>query len=130
MTRRVRSFLWTSFTKPHPPFDPCRDFWELYDNIPMPDAVTGDWSRTVEETPQGFLAGSYENTNQHLFGKEQRAASKRAYYACITQIDYALGRIFGCLRENDLFKKHLDHLYCRPRRDAGRPPYVPEESVL
>ena len=19
-------FLWTSFTKPHPPFDPCRDF--------------------------------------------------------------------------------------------------------
>ena len=70
----------------------------------MPDAVTGDWSRTVEETPQGFLAGSYENTNQHLFGKEQRAASKRAYYACITQIDYALGRIFGCLRENDLFK--------------------------
>ena len=38
------------------------------------------------------------------FGKEQRAASKRAYYACITQIDYALGRIFGCLRENDLFK--------------------------
>ena len=39
-------FLWTSFTKPHPPFDPCRDFWELYDNIPMPDAVTGDWSRT------------------------------------------------------------------------------------
>ena len=97
-------FLWTSFTKPHPPFDPCRDFWELYDNIPMPDAVTGDWSRTVEETPQGFLAGSYENTNLHLFGKEQRAASKRAYYACITQVDYALGRIFGCLRENDLFK--------------------------
>lgn len=74
-------FLWTSFTKPHPPFDPCRDFWELYDNIPMPDAVTGDWSRTVEETPQGFLAGAYENTNLHLLGKAQRAASKRAYYA-------------------------------------------------
>ena len=70
----------------------------------MPDAVTGDWSRTVEETPQGFLAGAYENTNLHLLGKAQRAASKRAYYACITQVDYALGRIFGCLRENDLFK--------------------------
>ena len=64
-------FLWTSFTKPHPPFDPCRDFWELYDNIPMPDAVTGDWSRTVEETPQGFLAGAYENTNLYLLGKAQ-----------------------------------------------------------
>ena len=35
-------FLWTSFTKPHPPFDPCRDFWEIYDGIPMPEAVYGD----------------------------------------------------------------------------------------
>lgn len=97
-------FLWTSFTKPHPPFDPCRDFWELYDQIPMTEPVTGDWSRTVEETPQGFLAGAYENTNMHLFGPEQKKASKRAYYACITQVDYALGRIFGALRENNLFQ--------------------------
>lgn len=97
-------FLWTSFTKPHPPFDPCRNFWELYDNIPLPAPVTGDWSKTVDETPQGFLAGAYENTNMHLLGPEQKQASRRAYYACITQVDYQLGRIFGALRENDLFK--------------------------
>lgn len=97
-------FMWTSFTKPHPPFDPCRDFWEIYDGIPMPDAVHGDWSETVETTPQGFLAGAYENTNMHLFGPEQVKASRRAYYAMITQVDYELGRIFGALRENDLMK--------------------------
>lgn len=97
-------FLWTSFTKPHPPFDPCRDFWELYDKMSLPEPVTGDWSETVEKTPQGFLAGAYENTNMHLFGHEQKMASRRAYYACITQVDYALGRLFGSLRENDLFK--------------------------
>lgn len=97
-------FLWTSFTKPHPPFDPCRDFWDLYDNIPLPPPVTGDWSETAEETPQGFLAGAYENTNMHLLGKEQRMAAKRAYYACITQVDYQLGRIFGALREQNLFE--------------------------
>ena len=97
-------FLWSSFTKPHPPFDPCRDFWDLYDGIPLPAPVTGDWSETVEDTPQGFLAGAYENTNMHLLGKEQRLASRRAYYACITQIDYQLGRIFGALRELDLLK--------------------------
>ncbi len=95
-------FLWTSFTKPHPPFDPCRDFWALYDQIPMPEPVTGDWSETLERTPQGFLAGAYENTNKHLFGPAQIAASRRAYYACISQVDYALGRIFGALRENHL----------------------------
>lgn len=97
-------FLWASFTKPHPPFDPCRNFWEIYDGIPLPEPVTGDWSETVESTPQGFLAGAYENTNMHLLGPEQKQASRRAYYACITQVDYQLGRIFGALRENDLFR--------------------------
>lgn len=97
-------FLWTSFTKPHPPFDPCRDFWALYDGIPMPPAVHGDWSETLEGTPQGFLAGAYENTNLHLFGPEQLANSRRAYYAMITQVDYELGRIFGALREQHLFE--------------------------
>lgn len=97
-------FLWASFTKPHPPFDPCRNFWEIYDGIPLPEPVIGDWSETVESTPQGFLAGAYENTNMHLLGPEQKQASRRAYYACITQVDYQLGRIFGAMRENDLFK--------------------------
>lgn len=97
-------FMWTSYTKPHPPFDPCRDFWHLYENIPMPEAVHGDWSQTLETIPQGFMEGCYENTNMHFFGAEQIAATRRAYYAMISQVDYSLGRLFGCLRENDLFK--------------------------
>lgn len=97
-------FLWTSFTKPHPPFDPCKDFWEIYDGIPMPEAVYGDWSRDLDAAPQGFLAGSYENTDVHLYSPRQLANTRRAYYAMITQVDYALGRLFACLRENGLDK--------------------------
>ena len=97
-------FLWTSFTKPHPPFDPCRDFWEIYDGIPMPEAVYGDWSRDLDAAPQGFLAGSYENTDVHLYSPRQLANTRRSYYAMITQVDYALGRLFACLRENGLDK--------------------------
>lgn len=97
-------FLWSSFTKPHPPFDPCRDFWALYEGIPLPSPVTGDWSATLEDTPQGFLAGAYENTNMHLLSPWQKQAVRRAYYACITQVDYSLGRIFGALREHNLFE--------------------------
>lgn len=95
-------FLWTSFTKPHPPFDPCRDFWDLYDGIPMPEPIYGDWSRDLAAAPQGFLAGSYENTDVHLYSPQQLANTRRAYYAMITQVDYALGRLFACLRENGL----------------------------
>ena len=95
-------FLWGSFTKPHPPFDPCRDYWALYEGISMPEPVYGDWSEILEQTPQGFLAGCYENTNLHLFGKEQLQAVRRAYYAMITQVDYELGRILAVLREQKL----------------------------
>lgn len=97
-------FMWTSFTKPHPPFDPCREFWELYEIGDMPDPVYGDWSKTLEEVPQGFLMGAYENTNVHLFSPKQVKAMRRAYYALISQIDYALGRLLASLRENGLLE--------------------------
>ena len=96
-------FMWTSFTKPHPPFDPCMDYWMLYDTDKMPAPTYGDWSKTVESTPQGFLAGTYSNSSVHLHTIEQMQSVKRAYYAMITQLDYSLGQLFGCLRENNLF---------------------------
>jgi len=36
-------FLWTSFTKPHPPFDPCANYWALYANreVAPPFTATG-----------------------------------------------------------------------------------------
>lgn len=97
-------FMWTSFTKPHPPFDPCLDYWLLYDTDKMPPPTYGDWSIDLERTPQGFLAGTYENTSVHLHTTNQMQAVKRAYYAMITQVDYSLGCLFGCLRENNLFE--------------------------
>lgn len=50
-------FLWASFTKPHPPFDPCRNFWEIYDGIPLPEPVIGDWSETVESPSRASWRG-------------------------------------------------------------------------
>lgn len=97
-------FLWTSFTKPHPPFDPCLEYWNLYNTENMPLPTYGDWSEDLEKAPQGFLAGTYSNSNVYHYGDEQLKASKRAYYALITHIDYSLGLLFGSLRENNLFE--------------------------
>lgn len=96
-------FMWTSFTKPHPPFDPPMDYWTLYASQSMPDPIYGDWSQDLESTPQGFLAGTYENGDMHLMSPEQLQSVRRAYYAMITQVDYSLGQLFGCLREQGLF---------------------------
>ena len=97
-------FLWTSFTKPHPPWDPCANYWALYQNRDVPDPVIGDWSATIENTPQAFLEPTYRLNNAYRMSTEQLKDAKRAYYACITQIDYQLGLLFARMREMNLLE--------------------------
>jgi arylsulfatase A-like enzyme len=97
-------FLWTSFAKPHPPFDPGRNYWELYRDIDMPLPVYGDWSHSPDNVPAGFREPSWSLNNVHTFTPAMLKAVKRAYYACITQIDYNLGLLFARLRELELLR--------------------------
>lgn len=97
-------FMWTSFTKPHPPFDPCANYWELYRHMDMPEPVRGDWSETLERIPQGFLQPTYTLNNAYRLSAERLKDVKRAYYACITQIDYSLGLLFARMRELGLLE--------------------------
>ena len=97
-------FLWTSFTKPHPPFDPCLNYWNLYAGKDLPPPVHGDWSENLEDIPQGFMEPTYFLNNAYRMSSEQLKDSKRAYYACITQIDYSLGLLFARMREMGLFE--------------------------
>ncbi len=92
-------FLWTSFTKPHPPFDPPANYWNLYETDDMPAPVYGDWSEDLQTMPKGFLQHTLLLDNLQRLSKKQQQASKRAYFACITQIDYSLGLLFARLRE-------------------------------
>jgi arylsulfatase A-like enzyme len=93
-------FLWTSFTKPHPPFDPCRNYWELYRGEPVPDPVYGDWSAEVDDVPPYLMEFTRCVNNVDRYTPRQLAQMRRAYYACITQIDYNLGLLFSELRES------------------------------
>jgi len=81
-------FSWTSFTKPHPPFDPCANYWALYSNREVPEPIYGDWSESLEKIPKGFMRLTYLLNNAYRLSPEQMKDVKRAYYACITQIDY------------------------------------------
>lgn len=108
-------FLWTSFAKPHPPLDPCPNYWALYQNREVPDPVHGDWSRTLETMPQGFLASTYKLNNAYRMSPAQLRDAKRAYYACITQIDYQLGLLFARMREMGL----LDNTWILFTSDHG-----------
>ncbi|NMA64987.1 MAG: sulfatase-like hydrolase/transferase [Clostridiaceae bacterium] len=97
-------FLWTSFTKPHPPLDPNLSYWELYKDAPLSPPVIGDWSNNPDKLPQGFYEPTYRLNNINRMSEYQLLQIKRAYYACISQIDYNLGLLFARMRELDLLE--------------------------
>jgi len=97
-------FLWTSFAKPHPPFDPPLNYWTLYQNKTLPASVQSDWSANPDEVPRGFFGSTYSLNNGYRMSDEQITDVKRAYYACISHIDYTLGLLFARMREMELLE--------------------------
>lgn len=92
-------FLWTSFIKPHPPFE-----------APVP------WNRLSKPTqmPMPYLPRGYQelltywNRLQNRYKWRDRGMDlqllrtmRAAYYACISFIDYNIGRILTHLRETN-----------------------------
>jgi arylsulfatase len=91
-------FLWSSFIKPHPPFE-----------APVP------WNRLYKPTqmPMPFVPDGYEelltywNRVQNRYKWRDRGMDlqllrtmRAAYYACISFVDYNLSRILRHLRES------------------------------
>lgn len=100
-------FLWTSFLAPHPPLDPSRNYWELYRDRPVPEPIHGDWSRRIEDVPEGWRHASVFLSMAQRYSDEQLRDIRRAYYACITEIDYSLGLLFARMREMKLLENTL-----------------------
>ena len=97
-------FLWTSFAKPHPPFDPCANYWELYRDRPVPEPAVGNWSEDYDTLPNAVRGPSHFLSKAHRLSPQQLADMRRAYYACITQIDYQLGLLFASLLDKGLLE--------------------------
>jgi arylsulfatase A-like enzyme len=71
----------------------------MYENAEVPPPVYGDWSKSIEDVPQGFASPTYNLNGVNRFSAELIRDCRRAYYALITQIDYNLGVLFARLRE-------------------------------
>lgn len=97
-------FLWTSFPKPHPPFDPLLPYWQMYQNISVEKPVYGEWSENFDEMTKGFIEPTVRLNRIFDLSEEQIEQIKKAYYACITQIDYNLGLLFAKMRELELLE--------------------------
>jgi arylsulfatase A-like enzyme len=98
----VPFFVWCSFSKPHPPFDPPEPYYSMYRNCDIPAPVFGDWSEP------GQMPHQFRETmlGQHydLITPEVIREARSAYYGLITQIDYNMGRIFAALQDMGLMQ--------------------------
>ncbi|MCY0879252.1 MAG: sulfatase-like hydrolase/transferase [Firmicutes bacterium] len=87
-------FLYTSFIKPHPPFEPTIPFLSRYDPDELPLPV--GWEGTVGPRFELLEAQDYMKWTDRVDDNLVRLI-KAAYYACITQIDVQIGRILDAL---------------------------------
>lgn len=85
-------FLFSSFIKPHPPFDPCAAFSAMYNpaNVPGPSLCEDDYAPVDEMIPfqNGYKVGGFENVTD-----EQIRKIRAYYYASISQVDKYIGII-------------------------------------
>ncbi len=98
-------FLWTSFTKPHPPFESPVPWNRLYKPVemPMPFLPPG-WEDLL--TFWNRLQNRYKYRDQGLDWNLIRLM-RAQYYACISFVDHNVGRILGHLREEGALNNTL-----------------------
>jgi arylsulfatase len=102
-------FLQVSFHRPHPPLDPPIDYYERYQDRPIPLAPVGDWAEELAE-PVRQVDASSGTLPEHVL-----ARSRRAYYAQMSHIDYQVGRLLYWLMR----RGWLDNTYIIFSSDHG-----------
>ena len=97
--------------------------------------------RDIDNLPPGFMDSTYCLNQAHRMSKSQLMDAKRAYYACITQIDYELGRMMEMLPRyadvnlnntimiftadhGDMLGDHHMHRKCYAYEGSARIPFV------
>ncbi len=90
--------LWSSFIKPHPPFESPTPWHRLYKPTDMP----------LPHLPADYEAmQTYWNRKQNRYKYRDQGwddnfirTMRAAYAACVSFVDYNAGRILDCLRES------------------------------
>jgi arylsulfatase A-like enzyme len=87
---RAPFFLFLSFHRPHPPFDPPRDYLAMYENKPLPPLACGEWNEAFPNGGRGLDSPVPRDD-------WQIDRARRAYYAQMTFIDHQLNRLTHAL---------------------------------
>ncbi|MBL4700762.1 MAG: sulfatase-like hydrolase/transferase [Phycisphaeraceae bacterium] len=103
-------FLWSSFIKPHPPFESPTPWSMLYRTSEMPEPNRFEGMEDLQ-TYWNHAQNRYKYKDGGYDAQLMRTM-KAAYYSCISFIDYQMGRIIETLGDeidNTLILLSADH---------------------
>ena len=92
-------FMWTSFIKPHPPYDPPRPFDRMYDPRDIPAPVGGPEDLQHASPALSLRPASY---GWDRMGPEGFQNSRAHFYGLVSFLDKQIGRLLGYLEDNGL----------------------------
>lgn len=92
-------FLFTSYLRPHPPFDAPQCYFDMYRNKELTPPVAGDWCDEEALRERGRIFDSDTGPLDPELVREMQIG----YYACITHLDHQIGRLIQALVENKLY---------------------------
>ena len=102
-------FLQIGIHRPHAPYDPPEDYYEMYKNCELPPIPVGNWAAEYDR-PTSSVNCWHGRLPQAILDN-----TRRAYYANITHIDYQIGKLYNWLRKANL----LDNTYIVFLSDHG-----------
>lgn len=96
-------FLYISFHRPHPPYDPPAWAFDQYLDEAMPELPIGDWTEVFTDQRKPHL----HTSNVTTLSRSALRRAQAGYYGHMTHIDHQLNRFFEILLEYRL----LDDTY-------------------
>ncbi len=99
--KATKQFMHLGFHNPHPPLNPTRAAFELYEsanlNVPFGHGEWGDKPKPLSDLLQSHSQWSEEDFIDY----------KRYFYALITEMDLAIGKLISSLREEGMLDDTL-----------------------
>jgi arylsulfatase len=104
-------FLFLSYVRPHPPYDPPAWALEQYLNVDMPEIPLGNWESMLDQ----WEDSRNPNCKAGDLSTEQLQRCRAGYYGLITHIDHQINRLIWTLKEYN----QLDNTYILFLSDHG-----------
>ncbi len=96
----TRSAFWyCSYTAPHPPVTPPRDYFDMYDRLGVDAPFIGKWAEDFDNLPYAL---KLHIDNISALNAAETMLARMGFYAQCTYIDHQIRLLVGTLREEGI----------------------------